>query len=205
MHQTVSALMMTGNPGWQYSSQKQKACLGNTSTNPFLMVKDAETRHESTLRSAHDNNCYMALDSPSPSRNHRNHMAWNSKRLQRCLFILKIRHSLLPSRSRPYHECLCACPPANEVINNPGEYLRFAMRMIVRLSITWILAAKFPNETGDTFAYPIMLLSWSILGIFRNFQRTWRESRLIGGWQSTSLPLYIALVAVRFNRTYAVD
>jgi len=69
--------------------------------------------------------------------------------------------------------------------------------MIFRLLITWVLSARFPVETGDTPAYTIMLLAWSIMGLFRNFQRTWRESHLIGGWQSTSLSLYISFTALR--------
>jgi len=72
------------------------------------------------------------------------------------------------------------------------------MRMIFRVSITWIFSARFPAAVGDTLAYPLMLLAWSIMGLFRNFQRTWRESNLIGGWQSTSLSWYIIFTAIRY-------
>ena len=86
------------------------------------------------------------------------------------------------------------------VIDKPGEYLRFTMRMIFRLSITWRLSTRFPVAVGDTLAYPLILLAWSIMGLLRNFQRTWRESNLIGGWQSASLSWYITLTAIRYIR-----
>jgi hypothetical protein len=71
--------------------------------------------------------------------------------------------------------------------------------MSIRLIITWILSIKFPNEIGQTAAYPAMLVCWSITAIFRNFQRAWRESHLIGGWQSTTLSLYIGFMALRYS------
>jgi hypothetical protein len=86
-------------------------------------------------------------------------------------------------------------------MSKPGECLQrsmlFLVQMSIRLSITCILAVKFPIETGDTIAYPIMLLSWSLTGIFHNLQRTCRKSHLIGGWESKSLNLYIILTASR--------
>lgn len=72
--------------------------------------------------------------------------------------------------------------------------------MVFRLAITWILSPLFPLDVGSTTTYPCMLLAWSITGLFRNFQRTWRETHLIGGWQSNSLSLYISLVYLRSSQ-----
>jgi hypothetical protein len=149
----------------------------------------------------------MGMVRSPPPHNHLNPLAQLQTRLHRRLALRKIRHpSLLPRLSphikspsswtptkiapRPVLRCL--------VIDKPGEYVRFPLRMMFRMTITWILSPLFPLDVGRTRTYPCMLLAWSITGLFRNFQRTWRETHLIGGWQSNSLSLYISLVYLRF-------
>ena len=76
--------------------------------------------------------------------------------------------------------------------------MRFPLRMVFRLTITWILSPLFPLHVEQTRMYPCMLLAWGITGLFRNLQRSWRETHLIGGWESNSLSLYISLTYLRF-------
>lgn len=76
--------------------------------------------------------------------------------------------------------------------------MRYASDLFSRLAIIFVYVPRFPDEIGATWAYATMLLSWSASGGFRNFMRAWRESHLIGGWQSTSLALYITFTALRF-------
>jgi hypothetical protein len=143
----------------------------------------------------------------SPPHNHSNHLARLQTSLHRCLPLCKIRHSPLLPRLYPHSKSPPNPSPRNNrkpvhvlrlVIDKPGEYVRFPLRMVFRLTITWILSPVFPLDVGHTRTYPCMLLAWSITGLFRNFQRTWRETHLIGGWQSNSLSLYISLVYLRF-------
>lgn len=83
------------------------------------------------------------------------------------------------------------------ITGDVGEYVIFIMQMMVRLGITWILAPMYPFEMGGSKVYSTMLVSWSLLGICRNFQRSWRATKAVGGWESSSLSLYISLVALR--------
>ena len=107
---------------------------------------------------------------------------------------------------KPLALCLRTAPPfylyrrfgAELIEDDVGEYIHFTTTMIVRLGVTWILPAMYPCQAGDSPAYAMMLFSWSILGVFRNFQRSWRRTRVIGGWESGSLSLYISLVALRY-------
>jgi len=70
--------------------------------------------------------------------------------------------------------------------------------MGMRLSVVWILSSSFPIAVGDTKAYPIMILIWSLTGAIRNIQRAWRETHLVGGWESLSLSVYIGYTLARY-------
>jgi len=201
---------LKGNSGWQqYSLQKKSKILPST---PRILPTHMPFPHLILNRSqqlfpARDQFNYdMGMVRSSPPHNHSNHLAWLQTSLHRCLPFCKIRHSpLLPrlyphSKSSPLRN---RCKPVRVlrlVIDKPGEYVRFPLRMVFRLTIMWILSPVFPLDVGHTRTYPCMLLAWSITGLFRNFQRTWRETHLIGGWQSNSLSLYISLVYLRFPK-----
>lgn len=114
------------------------------------------------------------------------------------IFLHKKFASPLPSASEQSLLSVSIGDFGAELIEDDvGEYILFTTRMIVRLGITWILPAMYP-QMGDSPAYTLMLFSWSVLGVFRNFQRSWRRTRVIGGWESESLSLYISLVALRY-------
>jgi hypothetical protein len=189
---------MKGNPGWQYESEAGSKTSSSFPNSPSMT---SNLRITKALRSKYEYNRHLALDSALDPHLGCHRMAWQQVRLPRSVFVRKTcRPSLLP-RCCPYSELYPWTISLKSVMSKPGECLQrsmlFSIQISIRLWINCILAVKFPIQTGDTIAYPIVLLSWSLTGIFRNLHRTWRQSRLIGGWESNTLNLYILLTASR--------